>query len=95
MRLEDLKPGDKITHYCFGQIVEGKVIETDGKVVRTKHEPVNWGSDICTETLIQSSSYLQFKWGGKDSEGKPAQGPHTTPGAYYKGEPLTTKLSHN
>jgi len=95
MRLEDLKPGDQITHWCAGALIEGTVTANNGRNVTTKHEPVNWGNDNISQSTIMPSSYLQFKWGGKDSEGKPAQGPHTTPGAYYKGEPLTTELSHN
>jgi hypothetical protein len=94
MRLEDLKIGQTITHYCYGHLVEGKVIQTDGRVICTRHEPVRWGSDICTETWINPSSHLQFKWGGKNDKGEPAQGPHTTPAAFYQGEPLTTDLKH-
>lgn len=87
--LSDLKIGDKITHYCFGHIVEGTVIQTDGIGVCTRHEPVRWGNDVCIETWIQPSTYLQKKWGGKYL----TPGPETTPGAWYKGERLRSKAT--
>jgi len=80
--LSELKIGDKITHYCFGHLVEGTVIQTDGIGVCTKHEPIRWGNDVCIETWIQPSAYLQKKWGAE-----------TTPGAWYKGERLKCKVT--
>jgi len=74
MKLEDLKEGQKITHYVCGELVEATVIQRSGTSVCTRHKPIRWGNQYFIETWINPSNYLQFKWGGK-----PAQGPHTTP----------------
>lgn len=87
--LSELKIGDKITHYCYGHLVEGTVIQTDGIGVCTRHEPVRWGNDVCIETWIQPSTYLQKKWGGKDL----TPGPETTPGAFYEGNRIRCKIT--
>jgi len=89
MKLQNLKIGDKITHYCSGLLVEGTVVIKGKKMVVTEHKPVNWGKDIYTNTSIMESSELQKKWGGKDKNGNPAKGMDVTPGAWYKGKPLT------
>ncbi len=89
MKLQDLKIGDKITHYCTGFLVEGTVIETGLKAVTTEHEPVTYGKDIYTRTLVTESSYLQKKWGGTSEAGLPSKRPDTTPGAWYNGNALT------
>lgn len=89
MKLQDLKIGDKITHYCSGKLVEGTVVIKGKKMVTTEHEPVNWGRDTYTNTSIVESSYLQKKWGGTDENGQPSKGMDITPGAWYKGNPLT------
>ena len=89
MKLSELKIGDSIKHYCSGVIVTGEVIETGKDFVVTKHDPVNWGSDIYTNTRIMESSYLQKKWGGTDKHGLPSKGPATTPGAWFEGKELT------
>lgn len=89
MKIQDLKIGDKITHYCTGFLVEGTVIETGIKAITTEHEPVQYGKDIYTRTLVTESSYLQKKWGGTSELGLPCKGPDTTPGAWYEGTALT------
>lgn len=94
MKLQDLKIGDKITHYCSGAIVEGTVIEIKNDGVITEHEPVQWGMDIYTKTGVYPSTYLQKKWGGKDKNGQPGKGPETTPGAWYNGKPLKSPITH-
>jgi len=89
MRLEDLKPGDQITHYCYGHLVEAKVIQHQGNKICTRHEPVRWGNDVCIETWIQPSTYLQKKWVGRDL----TPGPETTPGAFYEGNRIKCKVT--
>lgn len=89
MKLSELKTGDKITHYQCGQLIEGTVIETNGKVVTTEHDPVRWGRDIFTKNFITKSSYLQKTYGGRDKDGNPGPGPDVTPAAFYKGKPIT------
>lgn len=91
MYLHELKLGDEITHYCYGQLVTGKVVNTDGIGVCTEHEAVRWGNHICINTWIHPSTHLQRKWGGTDKNGQPCKGPEVTPGAWYKGEPLKSK----
>lgn len=93
MKLQDLKIGDKITHYCSGKLVEGTVIEIKGDGVICEHEPVNWGRDIYTRTGIYPSTYLQKKWGGTDKNGQPCKGSETTPGAWYKGKRLKSPIT--
>ena len=89
MKISNLIIGDKITHYCSGKLVEGAVIEIGLNRVRTEHEPVNWGKDIYTNTLIVESESLQKKWGGTDKNGLPCKGRDTTPGAWFEGTELT------
>lgn len=91
--LQDLKVGDKITTYCYGTLVEAKVIQTDGIGVCVSHKPVIWGNTVCTETWVQPSTHLQKEWGSTDKDGKPTKGPETTPGAFYKGEPLKSPIT--
>ena len=79
MKLQDLKIGDKITHYCSGAIVEGTVIEINENGVITEHEPVQWGKDTYTKTGIHKSTYLQAKWANEP----------VTPKSWYNGKPLT------
>ena len=43
MKLQNLKIGDKITHYCSGLLVEGTVVIKGKKLVVTKHKPDNMG----------------------------------------------------
>lgn len=62
MKLSELKIGDIVSHYCSGQWVMGTVIETDGRSVKTSHEPVQWGKDTYTETWINPSEPLQAKY---------------------------------
>lgn len=93
MKLQNLKIGDKIQHYLFGDIVDAEVIETDGRGVKTKHKPIRWGNDEFTETYVMPSTYLQKKWGGTDKDGNPCKGMETTPGAFYKGKPITSPLT--
>ena len=93
MKLQNLKIGDKITHYCSGKLVEGTVIEKKGHGVICEHEPVRWGNDTYTQTGIYPSTYLQKKWGGTDKNGQPTKGPETTPGAWYKGKRLKSPIT--
>lgn len=89
MRLSELKVGDKITHYCFGKIVEGTVKKLLKNGVVTKHEPVQWGRDKFSESFVLESSRLQKKWGGTDENGQPCKGADTTPKAWYNGTEIT------
>jgi hypothetical protein len=89
MKLFNLKPGNKITHYCYGNLVEGTVIEVTEKYIKTQHEPVQWGKETTTQTTIHESSYLQKMYGGTDKHGHPTKGPDTTPGSFYNGERIT------
>jgi hypothetical protein len=93
MQLQKLKIGDKVKHYCFGNLIEGEVIQTDGRGVLTRHEPIQWGREKFTETYIAPSTYLQKKWGGKDKDGNPAKGMETTPGAFYNDKPITSPIT--
>ena len=83
----------KIKHYCFGKLIEAEVIETDGRGVKTQHEPVRWGRDEFSESYVAPSTYLQKKWGGTDKNGLPCKGMETTPGAWYKGKPITSPIT--
>ena len=87
--LQDLKIGDKVRTFCFGHLVDGFVIQTDGIGVCIKHEPVTWGNQVCINTWIQPSTYLQKKFGGKDL----TNGMETTPGAWYRGNPLKSPVT--
>lgn len=88
-RLSELKVGDKITHYCFGKIVEATVKEVLKNGVLTEHEPVQWGRDAFSESSVLESSGLQKKWGGTDENGQPCKGADTTPKAWYNGTEIT------
>lgn len=94
MELQKLKIGDKIKHYCFGRLIDAEVIETDGRSVKTKHEPITWGRDIYAESWVNPSTYLQKKWGGTGADGQPCKGTETTPGAFYKGKPITSPITN-
>jgi len=94
MQLQKLKIGDRITHYCCGNLIEAEVVETDGRGVLTKHEPIQWGRDEYTKTYVMPSTSLQKKWGGTDEKGMPCAGPETTPAAFFKGEPITSPLTN-
>lgn len=95
MKLQNLKIGQKITHYCSGVIVTGTVIEKRNDGVITEHEPVQWGRDTYTKTGVYPASYLQKKWGGKDKNGLPGKSEFdTTPAAWYKGEILKSEITH-
>lgn len=74
--LKTLNIGDKIEHYCSGEMVEGIVVERRGECVITKHKPVRWGADTYETTVIRPSSWLQMSIS------------QTTPGAYINGKPL-------
>jgi len=39
MKLQDLKEGQKIQHYCFGELIEAKVIQRSGTGICTEHQP--------------------------------------------------------
>jgi len=75
--LKTLNIGDKIDHYCSGEMVEGIVIERRGECIITKHKPVKWGNDIYETTVISPSLWLQMETS------------QTTPGAYINGKKLT------
>jgi len=94
MKLQNLKIGNKITHYLFGELVEAEVIQTDGWSVKTKHKLVAWGRDEWTESWVRPSTYLQKKWGGTDKDGQPCKGHETTPGAFYKVKPITSPITN-
>lgn len=94
MELQNLKIGDKIQHYCFGNLLDAEVIETDGRSIKTKHEPIQWGRDTWTESWINPSTALQKKWGGTDKDGQPCKGMETTPGAFYNGIPITSPITN-
>ena len=76
MTIQNLKVGDKLTHYCSGEIVEGIVKNIGIDFVVTKHDPIRWGENYFTETTIQKSTVLQYKTS------------QTTPGAWFKGKKL-------
>ncbi len=88
MKLSNLKIGDTITHYCHGQLVTGKIIETGTKVM-SQHEPVRWGEIYSTQTCIHQATPLQRNWGGRDKDRNPCRGIDTTPAAFYNGKPIT------
>jgi hypothetical protein len=79
MKLEDLKTGDQITHYCFGELIEATVIQRSGIGVCTEHEPQIWGNQVFKNTWINPATQLQHA----------ATGAETTPKAFYKGKPVT------
>lgn len=89
MKLKDLKQGDTVKHYVFGQLVEAKVTKILPNGVETEHEPIRWGREIFEHGYIIESSELQKKWGGTDKNGRPCKGPDTTPGAFFNNEPIT------
>jgi hypothetical protein len=94
MKLQELKIGDKIQHFCFGNLIDAEVIETDGRGVTTRHEPIQWGRDTWTESYVMPSTYLQKKWGGTDEHGQPCKGAETTPASFYKGNPIESPLTN-
>lgn len=89
MRLSELKVGDKITHYCFGDVVEATVKQVFDKGIITMHGPVAWGKDTFDESFVWESTPLQKKWGGTDEKGQPCKGADTTPKAWHKGIEIT------
>ena len=76
MKLQDLKIGATIKHYCTGEIVTGTVIEKGVDSVTTKHEATTWGNDIHTETIIHKSLPWQYNRS------------QTTPKAWFNNEVL-------
>ena len=73
MKLQNLKIGDKITHYCSGNLVKGIVKKVGFNFVETEHEPICWGENIYTKTTIQKSLFSQHEIS------------QTTPGSFYNG----------
>jgi hypothetical protein len=73
MKLSELKPGDKITHYCKGQLVEATVVLI-GHGVKTTHKPVEFGHTQQSETYILPSLIARQS---------------TTPIAYFGGKQIT------
>lgn len=69
--------------------MKSKLKLVDQIICERRHEPVRWGNDVCIETWIQPSTYLQKKWGGKDL----TPGPETTPGAFYEGNRIRCKVT--
>ena len=92
--LQSLKIGQKITHFCFGNLVEGEVIRIDGRGALTRHEPIRWGNDFFSETYISPSTYLQKTWGGTGEHGQPCKGAETTPAAFLNGKPILSPLTN-
>jgi len=62
MKLQDIKIGDKIRHYCSGEEVIGTVIKKDDRSVTTQHQPVTWAGEKYTETHISGPTPLQEAW---------------------------------
>lgn len=92
MKLQNLKEGDKVQVYCYGNLVDAVVIQRDGVGVCVRHKPIRHGNCVCIETWIRPSLYLQRKWGGTDKNGQPSAGSQTTPGAFYKGKPIESDI---
>lgn len=88
MKINKIKIGDTIQHYCFGELITGEVIEIGENRLKTRHPPIRWGNDIITETNIVESLYLQKEWGGTNKDGKPTKGPDTSPAAFFNGKPI-------
>jgi len=74
MNLQDLKIGDKIFHFCFGELVEAEVVAVQKTFVQTKHEPIQWGRDTYINSYVSANTHLQI----------------TTPKAFYNGEIITS-----
>ena len=74
--LKTLEIGDKIEHYCAGELVEATVIERRGNSVITEYAPIRYGNDIYKNTTIMPSLPLQMPTC------------ETTPGAFINGKRL-------
>lgn len=76
MKLQNLKVGDKVRHYCCGEIVNSTVTKVETNRITTEHKEVIWGNDTYVRGIIYKSLDLQYNTS------------QTTPGAWYKGRKL-------
>ena len=76
MKKTDLKLKDTVSVYCTGKKVEGKVIEINETDFLVEHEPVRWGNDIHTKTLVVKSTSFQEGFSP------------TSPGCWKDGNPI-------
>lgn len=79
MKLRDLKTGDKVKHYCSGEIVEGTIVEVNHHAVITEHPPVRWGTNTYTQTAIRRSTELH----------RQSTGNEVTPKCWYNEQLIT------
>lgn len=77
-KLSELKEGDKIQHFVFGNLVDAIVTKVKLNGVETKHEPIQWGRETFTEGYVIKSEPLQAKYNNV-----------VTPGAFKDGLPIT------
>lgn len=59
MKLEDLKLGYKVKHYCAGMIVTGTIIQIKKNSILTSHKPVKFGLAVYVETEISPPTDMQ------------------------------------
>ncbi len=79
MKLEDLKLGYKVKHYCAGAIVTGTIIQIKKNSILTSHKPVKGGDEVYVETEISPPSDLQ----------RSSNGDKAVPGTTYRGKTVT------
>jgi len=78
MKLTELKIGDKIKHYLFGELIIAEVIEILPNGVKTQHEAQKLGNNEFKYSFVLRSLYLQYNIS------------QTTPRAYtIEGENIT------
>lgn len=61
MKLQELKVGDQIKHYCAGHLIKGTVVKTGKDYVKTKHVTQVWAGNITDSTIIRKSDPWQHK----------------------------------
>lgn len=81
MNLSDLKPGDKLTTYNNGKLVNGVVTKLTKKGVKVKTEPVQFGNKSFEFVYLTKPTKLEIKYNGHLA----------VPHSFINGEPITTK----